>query len=184
MSSSFIEFLQQRYSNPNLCEPAPSASELEQILQSAMSAPDHAGLTPWQITVVSGEARAKLAEAFVASVKANGGDDAKLVKAEKMPFRAPMMLIVSTNYQDHPKVPECEQLISAGCAAHAMQYAALSLGYNTMWRTGDMAFCHVVKEKIGIDTDNDIVGYLYLGTESKALATKARKDFSEVTRYL
>ncbi|MCH2055857.1 MAG: nitroreductase family protein [Thalassotalea sp.] len=182
--TSTIDFLLSRQSNGNLTEPAPNKAELEQILQSAMSVPDHAGLTPWRITIVEGDARQTLANAYVASVKASGADEAKLAKAERMPFRAPLLVIVSTAYQEHPKVPKIEQSIAAGCAVHAMQMAAVALGFNAMWRTGDLAFCDVVKQHLAIETENDIVGYLYIGTEAKTLPNKPRKSFSEVTRYL
>lgn len=179
-----IDFLLSRQSNPNLTEPAPSDEELTQILQAAMSVPDHGALVPYQFTVVKENARQRLADIFVASIKANGGDEAKLAKAAKMPFRSPMMIIVSTKYQSHPKVPESEQLVTAGCAVHAMQMATLAMGYSGMWRTGDLAFCDIVKEELAIDINEDIVGFLYVGSQAKVLPQKQRKSYQEVTRFL
>ena len=179
-----IEFLLKRQSNPNLTEPAPNKNELEQILQAAMTVPDHGGLTPYRFIVVEASARSLLADIYKQSAKNNSGDDVKIAKAEKMPFRSPMMIIVTTNYQEHPKVPKQEQLITAGCAAYAMEMAAVALGYQAMWRTGDMAYCNQVKQALSIDVTQDIVGYLYLGTESKSLSAKPRKSFETVTRYL
>lgn len=182
--TSPIDFLLSRQSNPHLTLPAPNENELAQILQAAMSVPDHGALMPFQITVVKESARAKLANIFVASAKANGADEGKVAKTEKMPFRAPMMLIVSTKYQKHPKVPVSEQLITAGCAVYSMQMACLALGYNAMWRTGDMAFCDKVKSSLAIELNEDIVGFLYVGSEAKTLPAKPRKAFSQVTKYL
>lgn len=179
-----IDFLLQRQSNPNLTLPAPNEQELEQILQAAMSVPDHGGLTPFNIIVVKESARASLAKVFKQSMEVNSGDEFKIAKAEKMPFRSPMMIVVATNYQEHPKVPKEEQLITAGCAVYAMQMASVALGYQAMWRTGDMAHCDIVKQSLEVPSEQDIVGYLYVGTESKVLPNKPRKSFEIVTRYL
>ncbi|WP_448211587.1 nitroreductase family protein [Colwellia sp. MEBiC06753] len=183
-SSSVIEFLQQRQSNPNLTVPAPNQQELETILQAAMSVPDHGGLTPWQMIVVDQQASTKLANLYVEAAKVSHANETAIAKAERMPSRAPLMVIVATNYQSHPKVPKQEQLVTAGCAAHTMQMAAVALGYSAMWRTGDMAYADNVKAGLGIESENDIVGYLYIGSEAKTLQKKQRKSFKEVTRYL
>ncbi|NMP32373.1 nitroreductase [Thalassotalea sp. M1531] len=179
-----IDFLLNRQSNPNLTAPAPNKDELSTILQAAMSVPDHGAIMPFQITVVDEQAREKLSEIYVNSAVIRAEDEVKLAKVKKMPYRSPMMLIVSTQYQQHPKVPKQEQLITAGCAVHVMQMACVALGYNGMWRTGDMAYCDVVKQGLNINPEEDIVGFLYIGTESKSLPDKNRKSFEQVTQYL
>lgn len=154
------------------------------MLQAAMSVPDHGSLTPFNIIVVKEAARVMLAKAFKQSAEVNSGDEFKVAKAEKMPFRSPMMIVVTTNYQEHPKVPKEEQLITAGCAVYAMQMAAVALGYQAMWRTGEMAHCDIVKQSLNVPVEQEIVGYLYVGSESKTLPSKPRKSFETVTRYL
>lgn len=187
-ATSVIEFLLHRQSNPLLTEPAPNKSELEQILQAGMSVPDHGFLTPWQFIVAQNnehhQGLDKLRDVYLAAVTNQGADQAKLDKTAKMPYRAPVIITIATNYQEHPKVPQSEQLIAAGCAAHAMQMAASALGYGAMWRSGDLAFDQEVKSALNIGDGNDIVGFLYLGTKSKELPVKSRKSFETVTRYL
>ena len=46
--------------------PAPSDAELEQILRSALAAPDHGALRPWRIVICAPQSRERLAELFVA----------------------------------------------------------------------------------------------------------------------
>ena len=43
-----------------------------------------------------------------------------------------MIIVISTQYVEHNKVPQQEQLVAAGCCAHAMQMAAYALGYGAM----------------------------------------------------
>ena len=66
--------------------------------------------------------------------------EARLTKLRRMPRRAPMILVAVAVTQEHPKVPVGEQLITAGCAAHAVVQAAFAQGIGAMWRSGEMAF--------------------------------------------
>lgn len=180
-----LELLLHRQSNPALAAPAPVGEHFENILKAGMRVPDHAGLVPWHFTVVQGQALATLANIYVDALKAQGvEDEAKLQKAAKMPFRAPMIIVISTKYQTHEKVPHKEQLISAGCAAHAMQMASVAQGYGAMWRTGDLAFNDDVKAALNIDVEDDIAGFLYVGTPTKQLPVKPEKPFTEHVTYL
>ena len=175
-SMSAQELLLKRVSNPSLTAPAPTDELISSIFASAMAVPDHGALAPWHFTLIKGEkSLAKLSDIFVQAAIAEGVDDAKQLKAAKMPYRAPLIIVISTQYQEHPKVPKSEQLVAAGCAAHAMQMAAYSLGFGAMWRTGDMAYNPIVKAGLGIKQDNDIVGFLYIGSIDKVVADKQRK---------
>lgn len=175
-----IDFLKQRQSNPSLSLPAPTQSHLNDIIEAGIRVPDHACLQPFHFTVVSGEGLNKLSKLFVESSDPN---TANLDKISKMPLRAPMIIIVSTQYCEHEKVPKQEQLITAGCSAHAMQMAAVSLGYGAMWRTGDLAYNAKVKQGLTVSEDNEIVGFLYVGTETKILALKPTKSAKEKVSY-
>ena len=173
-----IELLTQRQSNPHLTAPAPTEEHLDLILQAGMKVPDHASLTPWHFTLVKGDGLQRLSELFVDTAKRNNADTAKVEKAAKMPFRAPLIIIVSTKYIDHEKVPKIEQTIAAGCCVHAMQMAAFALGYGAIWRTGDLSFDPAIKQGMGVNEQDDIVGFLYIGTTSKDLPVKKSKDYA------
>jgi len=177
-----IEMLLTRQSNACLTSPAPDKSDIDIILKAGMRAPDHAGLMPWKFLVVQNQGLQQLSDIFASTVdKLNA---AKLEKTKKMPFRAPLIIVISTQYKDHEKVPKQEQLITAGCCAHAMQMAAFSLGYGAMWRTGALAYNEQVKMALSIESKEDIVGFLYIGTQSKQLSCKAAKSYEAKVSYL
>lgn len=179
-----LELLLTRQSDPLLTSPAPNKKEIETILAAGMNVPDHAALQPFKFTVVQGHGLNVLSELFVDAVTDNNPSQAKLDKTAKMPFRAPLIIVISTDYQSHDKVPKREQLITAGCSAHAMQMAAFSMGYGAMWRTGELTYNTTVKAGLSVEQDNDIVGFLYIGTKTKALAKKTRKFFDDRVSYL
>lgn len=175
-----IDLLLQRQSNPLLTTPAPSAQALETILAAGMRVPDHACLQPWHFTVITGDGLQRLSELLVTS---SDSKIANLEKVAKMPFRAPMIIIVSTSFVEHEKVPEQEQLITAGCCVHAMQMAAYSLGYGAMWRTGALAYNAQVKQGLSINKQDKLVGFLYIGTLCKEQGLKAVKSFESKVNY-
>jgi len=179
-----IDLLLKRQSNPLLQAPAPKEADIDTILKAGMRVPDHAGLTPWHFTLIKDKGLQRLSEVFVEAVTLDQADDAKLAKAAKMPFRAPLIILVSTKFQPHEKVPEQEQIVAAGCSAHAMQMAAYALGYGAMWRTGELSYHPYVKEKLGVTAGNEIIGFLYIGTIAKPLPTKKSRSYDCHISYL
>jgi len=174
-----IDLLLQRQSTPLLTTPAPNQLDLEKILAAGMRVPDHACLQPWHFTVVTNDGLQRLSDLFVQS----SDKSANLTKIAKMPFRAPMIIVVSTEFVHHDKVPKQEQLIATGCGAHAMQMAAVALGYGAMWRTGELAYNAKVKQGLAVKEDNEIVGFLYIGTPCKEQGLKASKPFENKVSY-
>jgi len=177
-----LELLLTRQSNACLTEPAPTKNDLDLILKAGMRVPDHGRLMPWHFLIITGQGLQKLGDIFAQTV--DPSDENKREKIKNKPFRAPLIIVISTEYKSHEKVPKQEQLITAGCCAHAMQMAAFSLGYGAMWRTGSLAYNQDVKKGLSIDSQEDIVGFLYLGTPSKALYGKATKLYSDKVSYL
>lgn len=179
-----LTLLTTRQSCPRLQAPAPDAAQLQTILEAAVRVPDHAALGPWEFIIATGEGLERLGAVFVEAAKAKGADEAFIAKAEGMPKRAPMVITVVAKTQEHPKVPVLEQQIAAGCALMAMQQAAFSLGLGGIWRTGDFAFDPQVHAGLGLGEQDQIVGFLYLGTPVVAAPTKASRDPAQFVRYL
>ena len=178
-----LQFLQARNSAPRLTEPAPSADELAEMLRAALRAPDHAWLRPWRFISVRGERRNALGELFLASLLQRNpdADDAARAKASAAPLRAPLVLVVICRLSEHPKVPHSEQRLSAGCAAHAVLLAAEALDYAGIWRTGDVAFDRNFMDALGLAENEEITGFLYLGSRdgpAKPLPRLELTDFA------
>jgi nitroreductase len=54
--------------------------------------------------------------------------------------------------------------MSAACASHGILLAAEALGFAGVWRTGDAAFDRNVMEGLGLEANEEIAGFLYLGS--------------------
>ncbi|WP_144206976.1 NAD(P)H nitroreductase [Shewanella donghaensis] len=178
------ELLLTRQSTPRLTLPAPSEEQLDFILNAGARAPDHGALTPWEFIIATESGLDTLADIFVKAAESTGADEVYLTKVKGMPHRAPMVITVVTKSQQHPKVPLLEQQLAAGCATMAMQQAAFSLGLGAVWRTGDFAFSAIVNEGLGIGLDDQIVGFLYVGTPAVKAPLKALKPGRQFARFL
>jgi nitroreductase len=179
-----LTLLLTRQSCPRLQAPAPNEAQLKIILDAAARVPDHGGLAPWEFIIATGEGLNRLADIFVAAATADGADEGFINKAAGLPLRAPMVITVVAKTKDHPKVPELEQQLAAGCAVMAMQQAAFALGLGGIWRTGAFAFDSTVNTALGLDGSDQIVGFLYLGTPVVEAPLKATKEGSAFARYL
>lgn len=164
--NAVLDFLQQRNSSGKLIEPGPNDAELQAIFEAAIRAPDHGRLTPWRFVTISGEARNQLGQLFVKAKQLQGENDPDILeKIAANPMRAPLIVVVVARIQTQEKIPEVEQQLSAGCAAHGILLAAEALGYAGMWRTGSVAYDALVKHELGLANHEQITGFIYLGSQ-------------------
>ena len=180
-----LELLHHRVSCPALNEPGPTQKQLEDMFQAALRAPDHGAIRPWRFLVVEGEARQTLGELYLQASLADEPElsEERQQKILKMPLRAPAIIVVIAATQEHPKVPEVEQQISAGCAAQNIILAAHAQGLGAMWRTGGMAYHELVKSGLGLVGPESIIGYIYLGTARKLRRTPEHDVQSYVSKW-
>lgn len=182
-----MKLLLERASAVKLEGPGPSAEELDTILKTALRAPDHGRLRPWHFVVIEGEQRARFGELMAECLKArepNAPPEA-VAREKQKAMRAPVILIVAAKIKPSEKIPQVEQIISAGAAAQNIMIAVQALGYGAMWRTGAIAYDERMKAGLGLKTDDAIVGIIYIGKPATVAVTQPPrpelKDF--VTRW-
>lgn len=171
-----VTLLTTRYSSARLTEPAPSGEALAIIKQAALQVPDHGHLRPWRFVVVTGrKSLEKLGDIFAEAALEEDPSVANEIieRARQLPLRAPMVIVCIAKCVNHPKVPLSEQTQSAACAVMAMQQAAFALGYGGIWRTGAYTQYEFVKQAFELGEDDEIVGFLYLGTCAQEVPAKA-----------
>jgi nitroreductase len=179
-----LSLLLHRRSTPKLVSPAPEGDALSLILQAGLRAPDHGGLTPWRFVVAQGNGLNTFADILVSAAEADKLDEAVIEKARHAPFRAPMVIIAISRVTSNHKVPVFEQHLSAGCAVQAMQMAAVAQGFSGFWRSGKWAYHSVVREAFGLSEEDQIVGFLYLGTPSVTMPDAHARTLSDFVEYL
>ena len=171
-----IDLLLTRESALKLDAPGPSEADLDTMFQSAVRAPDHGRLRPWRFVVIEGDKRARLGELMADAMRNRdpGANEEMLDRERAKPMRAPTIVVAAARVQKGHRIPEFEQIAAAAAAAQNIMLAAHALGYGAMWKTGEPAYDASVKTALGLNADDEIMGFLYLGTNIGAASTQPR----------
>jgi len=145
----------------------PTAADLEVILATATTVPDHGDLTPWRFAVCSGGGRERFAEALVAGLRQERSDeppDAVVAKMASKPFAAPCQVVVVASPDPTSNVAVWEQVASASCTGYALVLAATGLGYGAVWKSAGVLGSPAVRALFGCTPDEQLLGWVNLGT--------------------
>lgn len=168
-----------RRSATRLVEPAPSRTELLELVRAAATAPDHGRIRPWRLIAVDGNDRVLLGEAL--SEAAEDPEQARRMAAK--PLRAPLLLsIVFCPEADHPRVPEWEQMAAVVAMVQTLLLLLHARGWGAIWRTGPAVEAPQVLKHLGLDENERLLGWLYIGTRPHGSTPRARDPFDVHSR--
>ena len=169
-----------------LAEPAPGPAEMETLLTAASRVPDHGRLAPWRFIVIEGDARHRMGETIAAAFTADnpGADGEKLAVERNRLARAPLVIAVVSTARPHPKIPEWEQVLSAGGVCMNLLHAAKALGYGATWITEWIAFDRRVLDALGLAPHERLAGYVHIGTAVEAPAERVRPALADLVTRL
>lgn len=159
---------------------------IEKLLAAGAQAPNHHKVRPWRFFVIQGAARERLGEAMAtALLAANPAALPEALTVERAkPLRAPMLIAVAVDKPSGPKIVEIENVCAAAAAAQNMLLAAHALGLGAMWRTGAAATCPEVKQFLGLELDQHLIAFLYVGYPVAELPPPARPGAEDRTRWM
>ena len=171
-----VNLLLTRESATKLEAPGPSEAELDRIFESAGRAPDHGKLRPWRFVVIPTDRREAFGDLLAASMKRRMPDASgdALAAERKKALRAPVIVTVAARVQKGHRIPEIEQIAAASAAAQTIMLAAPAMGYGAMWKTGDAAYDPELRTALGLQPDDEIIGFMYLGTPAGGPSAVAR----------
>lgn len=164
----------------------PSATDLEVILGTATTVPDHGDLTPWRFAVCSGAGRERFSRALVAGLhEQRTGDvvEAMVAKMAKKAFAAPCQVMVIASPDPTSNVAVWEQVASASCTGYALVLAATGLGYGAVWKSAGVLGTAPVRDLFACTPDEELLGWVNLGTPAplgrKGLVAGATVDLAD-----
>ncbi len=180
--SDLIDFFNRRSSTPivGLTEPAPSESELHQILTIAARVPDHGKLNPWRFILYRGDARIRAGEYLAKRAQQRAEEnneefsDSRREQELSRFSRAPLVIGVICSPRDTDRIPEWEQLLSAGCAAMQLCNAANALGYGSNWITNWYSGDEEGRRLLGLAPHERVAGFVHIGTAKAAAPDRPR----------
>lgn len=162
--------------------PAPSAEELEQMIQAALGAPDHGRLLPWRLLEFRSGQREALAALFEAEKLRRDplASDKDLARARAHATHPPGLLGFIVSPKPRKRIPAREQWLAAGAALGNLLNAAHAMGYGAIILSGERCFDQVLCTALGLAPGERLAGFLSLGTALEPAPATARALPQEV----
>lgn len=181
------DYLATRRSTPafQMREPGPSRNEIEEILKLTVRVPDHGKIAPWRFIVYSGAKRAEIGEALLKMRLEKEPDlSQELIEVERTRFtRAPVVIGVISTAAPHPKIPEWEQVMSAGAVCLNLLMAANANGYVANWLSEWFAFDETAYPLLGIRPGEKVAGFIHIGSTDFPNTERPRPELADVVTW-
>ncbi|SFS15981.1 nitroreductase family protein [Yoonia litorea] len=182
-----LDFLLTRRSRPakTLTSPVPGRETIQTLLTAAARTPDHGKLEPWRFLVLEKDALTRLADLVVTRGEATGIDPDKIKKARAQFGDADLAIAVISSPKPSDKIPQIEQVYSAGAVCLALLNAALAAGWGANWLSGwvshDRTF---VTDGLGLASHESVAGFIHIGTETNTPPERPRPDLESITTWV
>lgn len=136
---------------------------ISNLCEVAAWAPSHKRTWPWSFAAFTGDGRSRLGDTMAADmIDADFGDEAKRAKTRVKYLRAPAVLVVSC--APHPnEMLHLENRDAVAAAIQNLLLGATAMGLASFWSTPALTRPPKVLDLCGFDSDDRIVGVVYLG---------------------
>ena len=183
-----IDYLAVRRSIPafQMCEPGPEKAEIEEILRLASRVPDHGKIAPWRFIVFRGQQRAELGEELLKLALETKPDlSEEMIQVERTRFtRAPVVVAVVSKAGPHIKIPEWEQLMSAGALCLNVILAANANGYVANWLTEWFAYDERAYPLLGVEPGEKVAGFIHIGSTTFPAIERPRPELADTVTWV
>ena len=165
----------------------PARKDIEAMVEAATWAPNHHMTEPWRFVVVEGGARKRLGEALTEGLVNSSHETLppeRLEKEREKPLSAPVIIAVIGSPKKGDGIVPQEEMVAAGAALQNLLLAAHSLGLATSVRTGEHSYSEEVRRFFAMSEGETLVGLVYVGYSSGAVAPGRRTPYSEKVTWL
>lgn len=176
-----FEAIHDRHSIKKVKQDPVPRQMIEKLLDAAVQAPNHYKVRPWRFFVFTGETRERLGDVMSASLRDRhpGFPQVAFDKARATPLQAPVVIAIGVDKPAEAKVLEIENICAAAAATQNLLLAAHALGLGAKWRTGEWARDVKVKAFLGLEADQHIIGFIYVGHPEFVAEPAPRPSFED-----
>ena len=186
-NAEVVNFLLNRRSRPakTLVGPAPTQDELRVLLTAAARTPDHGKLEPWRFMVFEEKSLKRLVDLINKRGEQLDKPPEKLLKTITALQTGATMVAVVFSPRESIKIPEVEQILSAGAVCLSLLNVALASGWGANWLTDWIATERVfLKQGLGLTDEEFVAGYIHIGTESIVPPERPRPNIEKITTWI
>ena len=145
-------------------EPRPPREVIERLISAATWAPSHRRTEPWRFTVLAGDSRSSMGNAVADWMAATGAANEGQQAATRVRLlRAPVVIVVTQVGTPEDATRDREDYAACWCAIENLLLAAQAEGLAAHTSTGAMTEFAGAKLYLGLEEQDHIVAYIYLG---------------------
>jgi nitroreductase len=136
--------------------------------------------------VIGGEARSRAGEIIASTFAADNPDASpeRLAQERARLTHAPVVVAVVSRAGPHVKIPEWEQVLSAGAATMNLVIAANAAGFATSWLTEWFAYDRRVLDALGLAPAEKLAGVVHIGRAREVPSDRLRPALDDIVTYL
>ncbi len=160
---------------------------IKEILINASWAPNHGKQEPWHFTVFSGEGLKKLATFQSELYKELAGENFKEItysKLQQNPLKASHIIAIGMKRTNSKNIPEIEDVAAVSCAVQNLYLSVTAYGLGGYWTTGGVTYKEQAKEFFGLDEEDKLLGFFYIGHIAISSTGATRKPIEEKTTWI
>ncbi len=110
---------------------------------------------------------------------------AELIEVERSRFtRAPVVIAVVSRTAPHVKIPEWEQIMSAGALCMNLLVSANAHGYVANWLTEWFAYDNRAYPLLGIGDNEKVAGFIHIGSSDFPAVERPRPELADIVTWV
>ncbi|MGG9998513.1 nitroreductase family protein [Pseudovibrio ascidiaceicola] len=164
--------------------PGPNREEMKLIIEAAAAAPDHGHLHPFRILEIPTDARNDLGDLFVKAVEEVQDEPTEeaLTRAREKAHKGPVLLVLIGCFHgsDETRIPQYEQMLSAGTALQNMVLVAHAMGYASRITSGSSARSSSFHKGLGLSDNEEFLCFISIGKVDETRPAKGRQEAQEI----
>lgn len=160
---------------------------IKEILTNATWAPNHGKAEPWHFTVFSGDGLQKLATYQSELYKELSGENFKEItygKLQQQPLKASHIIALGMKRTPNKNIPEVEDIEAVSCAVQNIYLSVTAYGLGGYWTTGGITYRDKAKEFFGLQEEDKLLGFFYIGHVAIPSTGAKRQPLEEKTTWV
>lgn len=155
---------------------------IQEILINATWAPNHGRNEPWLFNVFSRDGLQTLADFQSELYKTEAGEnysEATFNKLQKQPLKASHIIAIGMKRGANKRIPEIEDIEAVACAVQNIYISVSAYGLGGYWTTGGITYKESAKYFFGLEEEDKLLGFFYIGYVSVPSARSSRISIEE-----
>lgn len=160
---------------------------IRQIVENATWAPNHGQAEPWEFTVFAGEGLQKLAAFQSDLYQEEAGMDfneTKYKKLQQQPLKASHIIAICMKRTTTKRIPEIEDIEAVACAVQNIYLSVAAYGLGGYWTTGGITYSEKGKYFLGLNEEDKLLGFFYIGYVALPSPTGKRTPVDEKIKWV